>query len=370
MKKRRFKKKRKYTLKSAEHRPDWWLVGIVLSLTLFGLVMIANASAVEAYRDFNDKFYYFRQQAQWVGLGLIIFLGTSLFPYQRLKKITPLLIFGALLGLILVLLPRLGFLRFGARRWLTIGGINFQPSELTKLAFILYLAAFLEKKKNVLPLVIIAGLIIFLMMLQPDLGTTLIILMSGAVIYFVAGAPLTHLVVLIIVGLVGGLGLIFSSSYRKERFLTFLNPLRDPLGASYHIRQILIALGSGGLFGLGIGQSRQKYEYLPAVTTDSIFAVIAEELGFFGASVLILIFVLLIWRGLRVAQRIPDLFGQLLATGITAWIGIQTLVNLAAMVALVPLTGVPLPFVSYGGSSLLLSLTAMGILVNISKQTV
>lgn len=370
MKKKTSRKKRKYLLKSAGHQPDWWLVGTVVVLALFGLVMIANASAVEADRDFADKYYYFRQQAQWVGLGLIAFGIASVFPYQRLKKITPILLFGALLSLVLVLLPKLGFLRFGARRWLTIGGINFQPSELTKLAFIVYLAAFLENKRNVLPLLIIAGLIVVLVMLQPDLGTTLIILTSGAVVYFVAGAPVVHLLVGGAIGFFGGLGLIFTSPYRKERFLTFLNPLRDPLGASYHIHQILIALGSGGLFGLGIGQSRQKYEYLPAVTTDSIFAVIAEELGFVGASVLILIFIFLIWRGLKIAQQTSGQFGQLLATGITAWVGIQALINLAAMVALVPLTGVPLPFVSYGGSSLLLSLTAMGILVNISKQTI
>jgi len=170
--------------------------------------------------------------------------------------------------------------------------------------------------------------------------------------------------------LAGGAGLIFFSSYRRERLLSFLNPSRDPLGTSYHIRQILIAIGSGGLFGVGLGQSRQKYEYLPEATTDSIFAVIAEELGFVGAVCLLALFLLMIWRGMKIAKEAPDDFGRLLAVGIISWIGFQALVNLSAMVAIVPLTGVPLPFISYGGSSLVLSLTAMGILVNISKQRI
>jgi cell division protein FtsW len=331
--------------------------------------MVGNVSAVEAYRDFGDKFHFFRLQAQWLALGLVAFSAAAIFPYQKWLKLVPLLLFLGLLGLILVVLPRFGFLRFGARRWLNLAGINFQPSELAKLAFITYLAAYLVKKKKIWPLFLISSLILILVMLQPDFGTAFIILASGFVVYFVAGAPLGHVLVLALAGFLGSLFLILFSPYRKERLLTFLDPFRDPLGASYHISQALIALGSGGLFGLGLGQSRQKYEYLPAVTTDSIFAIIAEELGFLGASFLILTFVFLIWRGLRIAQLSSDPFGRFLASGITAWIGIQTLVNLAAMVSLAPLTGAPLPLISYGGSSLILILTALGILANISKQT-
>jgi cell division protein FtsW len=372
IKKRNKKKKKgkKYLLKSQVHQPDWWLVGLTIALTLFGLVMVANVSAAEAFRDFGDKFYYFRLQARWVLLGFLIFWGATIFPYQKWQKLTALLLFLALTSLVLVLLPRLGFRVFGARRWLSLGGIRFQPSEIVKLSFIIYLSAYLVKKKNPLPLLLISGLIVFLVMLQPDLGTTVIILASGFVVYFISGAPWWHVFLAGLGGLLGGVILVFFSSYRRERFLTFLNPLRDPLGASYHIRQILIALGSGGIFGLGLGQSRQKYEYLPAVTTDSIFAVIAEELGFIGASVLILVFVFLIWRGFKIALLVPDRFGQLLAIGIISWVGIQALVNLGAMVALVPLTGMPLPFISYGGSSLVLALTGAGILVNISKNTI
>jgi len=209
-----------------------------------------------------------------------------------------------------------------------------------------------------------------LIMLQPDLGTAVILAATGLVVYFVSGGSLFLISLAGLFGLLSGAALIFFSSYRRERFLTFLNPARDPLGASYHIRQILIAIGSGGLFGVGLGQSRQKYEYLPEATTDSIFAVIAEELGFVGAISLLVLFLLVVWRGMRIAKEAPDDFARLLAVGITAWIGFQALVNLSAMVAIVPLTGVPPPFISYGGSSLVLSLTAMGILVNISKQRI
>jgi len=364
------KRGKKYVLKASSHRPDWYLVSAMMTLVFFGLVMITNASAVEAFRDFGDKLYYLRLQIRWAVLGFLAFLVSCLFPYQKLKKIIPVLLFFTLISLVLVLMPKFGLQVFGARRWLGLGGFKFQPTELVKMIFVAYLAAFLEKKTNILPLLFISGLLVFLIMLQPDLGTTEIILASGFVVYFVAGAPWWHVFVSGLVGILGGAALIFFSSYRRERFLTFLDPLWDPLGASYHIRQILIALGSGGMFGLGLGQSRQKYEYLPAVTTDSIFAVIAEEIGFIGASVLIVVFAFFIWRGFRVAQTVPDRFGKLLAAGITAWLGIQVLVNLAAMVALVPLTGVPLPFISYGGSSLVLALTGVGILVNISKHTV
>lgn len=367
---RKRKTRRSYNLKSFSHQPDWWLIATVVALTIFGLLMVGNASVVDALRDFADEFYYLKLQARWMLLGFFVFVIMSLFPYQKLKKLVPYLLFFSLVSLIIVILPKFGFLRFGARRWLNIGGINFQPTELVKLSFITYLAAYLDSKKKPLPIILFSSLILILVMLQPDLGTAVIILSSGFLIYFVSGAPWWQIILSSVVGVLSGIFLIFSSSYRKARLFTFLNPLQDPLGASYHIRQILIALGSGGFLGLGLGQSRQKYEYLPAVTTDSIFAVIAEELGFLGGTVLILVFAFLIWRGFRIALRAPDRFGQLLAIGIISWLGIQTLINLSSMVALAPITGVPLPFVSYGGSSLLLVLAGSGILVNISTKTV
>jgi len=377
--------KRKVTLKITPAKTDWILVGLVLGLTIFGLIMVGNASVVEAYRDFGDKFYYLRLQAQWVAFGLFAFSIACFFNYRRLKMLAiPLLIF-TLISLVLVLIPGIGAKALGARRWLGIGAFRFQPAELAKLTIVLYLASYFEpsrnkvlpqagsyfsNKRSFLPFLALLGILVVLIMLEPDLGTTVVVAATSLVVYFASGAPVWQIGLIGLVGLIGGGGLIFFSSYRRERLLTFLNPTRDPLGASYHIRQILIALGSGGVFGVGLGQSRQKYEYLPAATTDSIFAVVAEELGFVGAVVILLAFLFLIWRGFKIASQAPDDFGRLLAVGITSWIGFQALVNLGAMVALIPLTGVPLPFISYGGSSLVLALAGMGILINISKQRV
>lgn len=362
--------KRKVTLKITPAKTDWILVGLVLGLTIFGLIMVGNASVVEAYRDFGDKFYYLRLQTQWVALGLFAFLIACFFNYRRLKMLAiPLLIF-TLISLVLVLIPGIGTKALGARRWLGIGAFRFQPAELAKLTMVLYLASFFSNKRSFLPFLALLGILVVLIMLEPDLGTTVVVAATSLVVYFASGASVWQIGLVGLVGLIGGGGLIFFSPYRRERLLTFLNPTRDPLGASYHIRQILIALGSGGVFGVGLGQSRQKYEYLPAATTDSIFAVVAEELGFVGAVAILLAFLFLIWRGFKIASQAPDDFGRLLAVGITSWIGFQALVNLGAMVALIPLTGVPLPFISYGGSSLVLALTGMGILINISKQRV
>jgi cell division protein FtsW len=365
---RRFKNK--VTLKNCNSSPDWFLISLILGLTVFGIVMVGNASVVEAFRDFGDKFYYLRQQLIWAVFGLLAFVVFSFFDYRKLRKLAlPLMLF-SFVSLILVLIPAIGIKSLGARRWLSLGFFSFQPSELTKLAFVLYLSSFFASKKKFWPFLFVLGALLMLIMLQPDLGTAVILAATGLVVYFVSGGSLFLISLAGLFGLLSGAALIFFSSYRRERFLTFLNPARDPLGASYHIRQILIAIGSGGLFGVGLGQSRQKYEYLPEATTDSIFAVIAEELGFVGAISLLVLFLLVVWRGMRIAKEAPDDFARLLAVGITAWIGFQALVNLSAMVAIVPLTGVPLPFISYGGSSLVLSLTAMGILVNISKQRI
>jgi len=362
--------KNKVTLKNCNTNPDWFLISLVLGLTVFGIIMVGNASVVEAFRDFGDKFYYLRQQLIWAGLGLLAFLVFSFFDYRRLRKVALPLMFFSLVSLILVLIPAIGIKSLGARRWLPLGFFSFQPAELTKLAFVLYLSSFFASKRKLWPFLFVLAVLLVLVMMEPDLGTAVILAATGLIVYFVSGGPLLWISLVGLVGLGGGAGLIFFSPYRRERLLTFLNPARDPLGASYHIRQILIAIGSGGLFGVGLGQSRQKYEYLPEATTDSIFAVIAEELGFVGAICILAIFLLIIWRGIRIAKEAPDDFGRLLAVGIISWIGFQSLVNLSAMVAIVPLTGVPLPFISYGGSSLVLSLTAMGILVNISKQRI
>lgn len=358
------------TLKSQEKRIDKVLLGLVIGLTFFGILMVYEASSVTAFRDFNDKFFYVRQQIFWAILGLGILFLASRFNYHKLEKLTPILMFTTIAALILVLIPGLGVKALGARRWLFLGGLSLQPGEAAKLTFVLYLSSLFAKKIKFLPFLLISGILLVLLMLEPDLGTTVVLVASGLSLYFVAGAPLLSLLFMAVLGILTGFLLIFSSDYRKERFLTFLDLSRDPLGASYHIRQVLLALGAGGILGVGLGASRQKYEYLPEAMTDSIFAIIGEELGFIGAMVLIIAFLVIIFKGLRIAQEAPDRFGQLLAVGISSWIGIQVLVNLASQVALAPLTGVPLPFISYGGSSLVVSLSGIGILLNISKQRV
>lgn len=332
--------------------------------------MVGNASVVEAYRDFGDKNYYFRLQIQWGLLGLLFFIFFSLFDYRRIAKFANLALVISFVFLILVLIPGFGNLVYGARRWLAVGIIRFQPGELVKLTLCLFLSSHFAFSKKFLPFVVVFLVTIFLVMLEPDLGTTLIICAIGMSIYFASNSPITYIISLFTAsGLLGSMLILFSP-YRRERLLTFLDPMRDPLGASYHIRQALIAIGSGGIFGLGLGQSRQKYEYLPMASTDSIFAVIAEELGFVGGVLLILLFLFIIWKGFNAAKKAGDDFGRYLATGLTAWIGSQTILNLGAMLGVFPLTGIPLPFVSYGGSSLLLLLTSAGILVNISSTNI
>lgn len=366
----RGKFQRKVTLKSTPSKRDWLLVFVTLGLSIFGLVMVADVSMINALKTFGDQFYFFRHQLIWFILGLAAFIVLSFLDYKRLRFWAPPLLVITLFSLMIVLLPEVGIKVYGARRWLGVGQWQFQPAELAKITLAIYLASFFASKKKFFPFLIVLGLIITLIMLEPDLGTTVVVTAMALMVYFASGAPILILGVLGGVGILGGLGLILFSEYRRERLLTFFEPTRDPLGASYHIRQVLIALGTGGLFGVGLGQSHQKYDYLPSVATDSIFAVIGEELGLVGAVVLILFFLIFIWRGLRIAESAPDDFGRLLAVGITGGIGFQALVNLGAMVALVPLTGVPLPFISYGGTSLVLTMAGAGILVSISAQKV
>jgi cell division protein FtsW len=347
---------------------DRWFFFLPLLLSVFGLFMIFDASSAAALADFGDKFYYLKHQAIWVLLGMAFFFFFAFFDFHRLKKLALPLLIISLVFLVMVLIPGLGREIYGGRRWLSLGPVGFQPGELVKLTLTLYLATFLEKKKSFWPFLILVGGILALLMLEPDLGTASIVAASAFCLYFTAETSLKEIAGLALLALLAGPLLVITSAYRRQRLLTFLNASWDPQGASYHVRQILIALGSGGLFGRGLGQSRQKFLFLPEVTTDSIFAIIAEEFGFLGAITLIFAFFLLVFRGLKLAVEIQDPFGRLLAAGITVYLGVQVLVNLGAMVTLIPLTGVPLPFISYGGSSLLVSLAGMGILYNISRQ--
>lgn len=354
---------------------DKQLLFVVLIMVFFGVIMVGNASIVEAERVFGDKFFYARQQVIWAALGLAGLFFFSKFPHQKLEKFATVIFWATVVLLVLVLLPGLGVAALGASRWLRIGPVIFQPSELAKFSLILYLAKILTGKNRPSPLgsliafLFLTGIVAGLVVAQPDLGTSIVIAATAVVVYFASGAPISYFLMLLPLGLLAFFALIFTSDYRRERLLTYLNPSIDPLGSSYHIRQVLIALGSGGLFGVGLGQSRQKYLFLPEASTDSIFAVIGEELGFVGAGLVLLAFVFIIIKGFAIAASSSNDFSKLLAVGISSWIAIQAFVNLSAMVSLLPLTGIPLPLFSYGGSSLVVTLSAIGILLNISKSS-
>lgn len=364
--------------KQGFHSPDYVLFGTLFVIIIFGLIMLSSASTVVAYEKFGDTNYYLKHQLIYgVGLGLILFFVTSKINYHYWQRWAfPLLIITIVL-LFAVFMPGIGYEFGGAHRWINLGGIIFQPTEVVKLTFLMYLAVWLSKreknlkdfKQGLIPFVLILGLISLLVILEPDMGTMAIISFISLIVYFIAGAPWRHIIWLAGGGLALFALLIKIAPYRAARFTIFLNPELDPQGIGYHINQALLAIGSGGFFGLGLGHSRQKFNYLPEVVGDSIFAVIAEELGFIFCLLLIFLFLFFMYRGYLMARNAPDQFGKLMATGIITWISFQALVNMGAMVSILPLTGITLPFISYGSSSLVCLLTACGILVNISKQT-
>ncbi len=361
---------RKHSLLNQKRHVDLYVLFAVFALVVIGLIMVYDSSVVQAFQDFSDKYYYIKQQLLWVVLGFSSLAFFYFFDYHRLKKIALPLFLLSFLLLAAVLIPGLGIKAGGAHRWLRLGIFSIQPAEIIKLASIIFFAAVFEKKARLQPfLIVVFAVSLIVGVLQKDLGSTIVFFMVALTMYIAAGAPLKIFAAFLPLSLLGFLGFVMTSTYRKERILAFLDPFSDPQGYSYHISQVLIALGSGGLTGLGIGQSRQKYEYIPEVTTDSIFAIVGEEFGFLGGLVLIGLIAFLIYRGFKIAESAEDDFGKLLAFGLTSWLAIQALVNLGAMVSLIPLTGVPLPFISYGGSALLANLVAVGILLNISRTS-
>ncbi len=367
---RRIKSSPGKNFKKKTFRLDFQLLACVGALLIFGLIMVYDAAVVQAFKDYGDKYYYIKQQLIWMGLGVFVLFFSTFINYQFLRKLSlPLLVLSLLL-LLAVFIPGLGFSAGGAHRWLNLGPVNIQPAEIIKLTSIIFFASLFEKKVRTFPFLSIVALVSLIVgLLQRDLGSTVVFFLTSLFIYYFAGAPAKHLLTLIPVSVIGFLVFVLSSTYRKNRVLAFLDPFADTQGYSYHIAQVLIAIGSGGFGGLGIGQSRQKFEYIPEVTTDSIFAVVGEELGFIGGICLIGLFVFLIYKGFKITQECDEPFGRLLAFGLTCWLGIQTIVNLGAMVSVFPLTGVPLPFISYGGSALLVNLVAVGILLNISSRS-
>ncbi len=348
-------------------------VGILL---IFGLTMIASAGVVYSKVHFGDAYYFFKRQL-FYGIipGLLALYVMQKIKYTFWKKIAFILFIVSLILLVLVFIPGFGTKIYGANRWLKLGPFSFQPAELLKLSVIIYLAAWLENKtertkdffEGLLPFLAIVGLVSFLLIKQPDIGTLGVIILISLSIFFVSGAKISHMFFIGALGIISLIVLVKMESYRMNRFLVFLHPELDPRGIGYQINQALLAIGSGGIWGVGLGHSLQKFNYLPEPVGDSIFAIIGEELGLVGELFLIFLFIYLAIRGFRIAKNAPDQFSKLVATGIIVWIVSQSFINIAAISGLIPLTGIPLPFISYGGSSIIFLMMAIGILLNISK---
>ncbi len=359
------------------HKPDYVFIIAVALLLLTGLIFLASASSVLAFNKFGDSYYYVKRQLLY-GLmpGLFLCFLFSRLPYQKLRGLALPVLGVALFLMLLVFVPGIGFEYGGARRWIHLFGNSLQPSEVLKLSFIIYLAAWLEGKTDkiksfkdgIMPFIAITGLAMGFVLLQKDLGTTSVIAASAFFVLLVAGANFSHLAFLIASGSFLTWLVIKLEPYRVARLTVFLHPELDPQGIGYHINQALLAVGSAGWLGLGLGYSRQKHAYLPEVTGDSIFAIIAEELGFLFTALFVGLISFVLWRGFKIARYAPDDFGRYLVTGILAWLGWQSFINIASMLNLLPLTGVPLPFVSAGGSALMIALTGIGIIINVSRQ--
>jgi len=370
---------RQFNKSSASHAPDWVLVFVFGLLLFLGLVTLFSASTALGFQKFGDSYHFIKRQLLHGLLpGLIFLFIFAKVNYQFWKRLIMPLLAVSIILLIIVFIPGIGANYGTAKSWINIGTFSFQPSELVKLTFLLYLATWLEKRgthgvkdlyTGFLPFLFLLGLVSGLMLLQPDMGTLAIIIFMCVAVFFASGAKLKHVAALLVAGVGAIYLLVLKSPYRAARLTIFLHPELDPQGIGYHINQAFLAIGSGGLFGRGFGLSRQKFQYLPEVTGDSIFAIYAEELGFIFCLILIGLFIAFMWRGFKVAKNSPDQFGRLVAIGVVSWITFQALFNISSMAGLTPMTGIPLPFVSAGGSALAITLAAVGILINISKQS-
>ena len=357
--------------------PDLVLFGLVLALVSIGVVMVYSASAIIAADRFGDPFFFLKKQLFWALLGVGCLWVAMAFDYRRLERfVVPLLVLSLVL-LVLVLVPPFGQAINGTRRWFRVGPLSFQPVELAKFSLVLYLASFLTRRqelvqsfgKGLLPLLLMAGTMAALTIVQPDLGNSLTLLVLTLGLAYLAGARPLHMAAVAAAALPVVAVLIAMKPYRWRRMVAFVNPWDDPQGSGFQIIQSFLALGSGGWFGRGLGESKQKLFYLPEPYTDFIFAILGEELGLVGAAVVVTLFALVIWRGLRVGLRAPDAFGSYLALGITLMLATQTVVNLGVVMGALPTKGLPLPFVSFGGSALCMTMFSAGVLLNISQHT-
>lgn len=355
---------------------DFVLFATLMLLVAIGIVMVYSSSSYVAYFDptTHDSMFYLKKQILWFALGFGFMIVAINFDYHKLKKFTLALM---ILSVILLLVVLKSKTVNGASRWIVIGPINIQPSEIAKYVIVLYMAQSLankgEKVKTflygILPYLIVSGLFAGLVLAEKNLSIASVIMIVTLIVLFVAGVKMWHMTGLILGVGAFGTAFTFLESYRLKRLMNFMNPWSDPQGSGYQLIQSLLALGSGGITGVGLGQSRQKCYYIPEPYSDFIFSIIGEELGLIGCVLIIILFLIFIWRGIRVATKAKDTFGTLLATGITSVIAIQAIINIAVVTGSMPVTGVPLPFISYGGSSLIINLVAAGILLNISRQS-
>jgi cell division protein FtsW len=358
-------------------QPDYLLLASTIALVVLGTLMVYSSSFVVAHNEFNDGTYFLVRQLMWIGVGSVGLLLAVRIDYRRWRSLSLPIMFVCIGLLVLVLVPGIGTSSYGAVRWLRLGPVQIQPSEIAKLAIILYLADWLARRgrlvgdfmKGLLPFAIIVGIVAMLVEVQPDLGTTSIIVGASACLFFVAGANLLHIALVAVAGAGAGTALLAHlSGYQLDRIRAFSDPWGNIQGSGWHTAQGLIAVGSGGVFGHGLGNGLQKYYWVPNAHTDAIFAIIGEELGFVGCIGVLLLFGILSWRGFLIAWQAPDPFARLFATGLTCMLTVQALVNVAVVTNTLPYTGVTLPLVSFGGSSTVISLIAIGLLLNISRQ--
>lgn len=340
-----------------------------LILALIGLLFVFEASTAEALKMVGTPYYFLQQQGIRIFLGLVLLVIIQFIPFKLWEKLAPVAYLGSIGLLLAVFIPGIGLELNGAARWISVGGFAFQPVEVVKFGMVLFFAQWLSKHQRLLPLLFLTGVPTLLLLLQPDLGSTLVVLAIAFGMYFVAGGKMSKLV------LSGGLlvllliPVIMLSPYRRERVTTFFNPNSDPLGSSFHVRQLVLALGNGGWLGQGIGNSKQKYYYIPEASSDSIFAIVAEETGFLGACIVFLLFTGWSLSAVSlISRQTPGSYIQLVGAGMLIWVSIQWLLNVAAVVALVPLTGIPLPFFSYGGTAQIMILAASGMIWRMRKK--
>ncbi len=349
---------------------------MVIALLVVGLLSLYSASFAIGEREYGNPNYFIVRQTIFALMGLAAMAFLMRLDYRRLRRLSVLLMAVSIVGLVAVLVPGIGVVRNGSARWLDVGPVEVQPSELAKLALVLYMSAWLSSRGEhirdlslgFLPFVVIVGLVAGLVLVEPDMGTAAVLVLVATTLFFLAGAPVSHLALFLVLGALVSYAVVLTHDYRLARVEAFLAPEADPYGKGFQLVQLKTALASGGLMGLGWGAGRQKFGFVPGAHTDGIFAILGEELGFVGAMAVLALFALLVGRGIYVALRVRDPFGRLVAVGVSTWLGYQTLINIGGISGLIPLTGIPLPFFSYGGSALIANLAAVGLLLSVSRH--